>query len=480
MTTQEQPSSTVHFAAPPDDSRERLAAELERRRRYLGIEQADLDRLGAFRDVAVQHVKAVVERFYDTLLGNPETRTHFKTERHIHNVKRTQTLYFSDLFDGKCDVDYLRDRLRVGRTHERIGLDPEWYIGAYCIYMNELLPIVMRHFKDDPEQGIATYRSLVKLICFDMAIAIDTYIEAMAARETAQVKAFVDAITTFSSDLDKSSSEIQGATASQTTAAQEQASGIAEITTTLAQLHLMSGQTLEKAEAVINESDRSIEASRTGARAVEHAVQGMHEIREQVETIAQKIVTLSEQTQQIGDIIASVNEIAEQSKLLALNAAIEAARAGDQGRGFAVVATEIRSLADQSKQATARVRKILGDIQNATNSAVIATEQGTKKVEVGVELANRAGDSIQQLGRSVEGSSGAARLIANASRQQTSGIQQVSDAMSAINQATTSNVAGLRQTEATAMRLRDMTATMQALVRTFSQPKARRHEYKMA
>ncbi|HSN96869.1 MAG TPA: methyl-accepting chemotaxis protein, partial [Candidatus Nanopelagicales bacterium] len=204
------------------------------------------------------------------------------------------------------------------------------------------------------------------------------------------------------------------------------------------------------------------------------------EIRSQVETIAEKIVTLSEQTQQIGDIIMSVNEITEQSKLLALNAAIEAARAGDQGRGFAVVAAEIRSLADQSKQATARVRKILGDIQNATNSAVIATEQGTKKVEVGVQLANRAGETIQLLGRSVEGSAGAARLIANASRQQTSGIQQVSDAMTAINQATTSTVSGLRQTEASSKRLSDMTSTMQDLVRTFSQPKAKRPEYKMA
>ena len=454
--------------------------DLERRRRYLLIEDDDLKRLAEVRDVAAQHSAAVVDRFYEHLLSNKETRAHFRSERHINNVKGTQAQYFSELFLGQCDEAYLKNRLRVGKTHERIGLEPEWYIGAYCIYMNQLMPIIMSHFKDDLDKGIETFQSLVKLICFDMSVSIDTYIEAMAAREAEQVRSFVKAISQFSSDLDTASSEIMDATANQTSAAQQQAAGIAEITTTLSELRQMSGQALEKAEAVIAESDRSIEASTVGAKAVEDAIQGMHEIREQVEAIAQKIVSLSEQTQQIGDIITSVNEIAEQSKLLALNAAIEAARAGDHGRGFAVVATEIRSLADQSKQATARVRKILGDIQAATNSAVIATEQGTKKVEAGVTLANRAGENIHLLGRSVEESAGAARLIANASRQQSAGIPQVAEAMGAINQATTSTVMGLKQTEGSAQKLNQMTNTMNALVATFSRPKVKQAEYKMA
>jgi methyl-accepting chemotaxis protein len=467
-----------HTAA--DSASKSKETDLERRRRYLLISEVDLQRLVAVRDVAAKHAAAVVDRFYEHLLSNPETKAHFRSEKHIRNVKRTQAQYFAELFLGNCDEAYLEDRLRVGKTHERIGLAPEWYIGAYCIYMNQLLPIIMHQFKDDIDLGIATFQSLVKLICFDVAVAIDTYIEAMATREADQVRSFVDAITEFSTDLATASSGILGATANQTSAAQQQAAGIAEITTTLSELRQMSGQVLEKAEKVISESDRSIEASKTGAKAVEDAIQGMHEVREQVETIAQKIVSLSEQTQQIGDIITSVNEIAEQSKLLALNAAIEAARAGDHGRGFAVVATEIRSLAEQSKQATGRVRKILGDIQAATNSAVVATEQGTKKVESGVNLANRAGENIHVLGQSVEESAGAARLIANAARQQSAGIQQVADAMGSINQATVSTVAGLKQTEDSAQKLDHMTNSMNALVATFTKPKVKQAEYKMA
>ena len=97
-----------------------------------------------------------------------------------------------------------------------------------------------------------------------------------------------------------------------------------------------------------------------------------------MEATAENILALAEQAQAIGEIIATVNDIAEQTNLLALNAAIEASRAGEQGKGFAVVAGEVKALADQSKKATAQVRQILGEIQKATNTAVLSTEEGKR------------------------------------------------------------------------------------------------------
>src|SRR6202040_2836592 len=110
---------------------------------------------------------------------------------------------------------------------------------------------------------------------------------------------------------------------------------------------------------------------------------------------------LSEQSQTIGQIIAPVEDLAAQSNLLAVNAAIEAAKAGEYGRGFGVVAQEVKSLAEQSRQATNQVRTILSDIQKATTTAVLATEQGTKAVEVGARQTEVAGESIQALTASV-------------------------------------------------------------------------------
>lgn len=451
-----------------------------RRMRFFLFGEADAKRLEAFKEIAEKHQRAVVDRFYEHMLANEETRRVFQTERHIENLKATQSRYFAELFEGRYDARYLEDRIRVGKTHERIGLEPTWYIGAYSLYMSTLLPIVLEAYRDDEERAVETFSSLIKLICFDMSIAIDTYIAAIAEREASQVESFVSALTDFASNLSDSSSGLLGVTATQTSAAQQQATAIAEVTSTLSELRQTSAQALEKAELVIGESDRSIEASRQGAEAVAASVSAMQQIREKVDAIANKIVSLNEQTQQIGEIISSVNEIAEQSKLLALNAAIEAARAGEQGRGFAVVASEIRSLAEQSKQATVQVRKILGDIQAATSSAVIATEDGTKKVETGLALANRSGEMLKRLGSTVEESAAAARLIANASRQQTAGVQQVADAMSSINEAMSHAVSGLRQSELSLKQLNDTTLRVNELVDSFSQPKVKVPEYRLA
>src|SRR5664280_1631381 len=140
-----------------------------------------------------------------------------------------------------------------------------------------------------------------------------------------------------------------------------------------------------------------------------------------MDSIAQTVVRLSEQSQSIGGIIASVTEIADQANLLAVNAAIEAAKAGEQGKGFAVVAQEIKNLAGQSKQSTLQVRNILNDVQKATSAAVMATEQSSKAVENGVKQSTQAGESIKALAKSVNESIQAATQIVASSQQQVVG-----------------------------------------------------------
>ncbi len=176
----------------------------------------------------------------------------------------------------------------------------------------------------------------------------------------------------------------------------------------------------------------------------------------QLKLLAESIVRLSEQSQAIGEIIATVNDLAEQSNLLAVNAAIEAARAGEQGKGFAVVAQEVKSLAEQSKQATAQVRTILGEIQKATGAAVLATEQGSKAVEAGLKQSGEAGESIRQLAESVTEAAQAATQIAASSQQQMVGMDQVALAMENIRQASLQNVSGTKQAETAAHNLHEL------------------------
>ena len=256
--------------------------------------------------------------------------------------------------------------------------------------------------------------------------------------------------------LSSSSAEILATTSQVASGAAETSSAVSETTATVEEVKQAAQMANQKARTVSDSAQKATQTSQAGRKSVEDTIQEMQRIQEQVESIAESIVQLSEQSQAIGEIIATVNDLAEQSNLLAVNAAIEANKAGEQGKGFVVVAQEIRSLAEQSKQATAQVRTILGDIQKATSSAVLATEQGSKAVKSGVMQSVEAGKTILALSDSVTEAAQAATQIAASSQQQMVGMDQVALAMENIRQASLQNVAGTKQAEAAAQNLHEL------------------------
>jgi methyl-accepting chemotaxis protein len=254
--------------------------------------------------------------------------------------------------------------------------------------------------------------------------------------------------------------EILAASTQQSANATEQSSAVTQTTTTIDEIRAIVRQTAQQASQVAHDSQSALVIARQGTQTVEETVNGMNQIRANVSSIAQTILTLSEQTQAINVIVGTVNELADQSNLLALNAAIEAARAGEQGRSFAVVAQHVRDLAERSKVATTQVREILTDIQKATNAAVLVTEEGTKGVETGARLAGQAGQVIHRIAGEVESGAQANVQMAASAQQQLAGIEQIAQAMSAIQQATTQAMTSVRQTERSAQ---DLTALARSL-----------------
>ena len=252
------------------------------------------------------------------------------------------------------------------------------------------------------------------------------------------------------SGISSATAEILATVSEHTAAANQQSAAIHQTSTTVDEVRAVAEQAAQRAGQVEQVAQSAVSAGQEGAQAVDAILQSMRDIREKVQAIAQDILALSEQTAQIGEITASVSDIADQSNLLALNAAIEAAKAGEQGKGFAVVAAEVRNLAEQSKQATAKVRAILSDIQKATNAAVLATEQGTRGADAGLGLAQRAGDVIGQLGDAIRLAAQSAQQIAASVHQQSVGMDQIAQAMREISQGTTQFVAGARQSQAAA------------------------------
>ena len=267
--------------------------------------------------------------------------------------------------------------------------------------------------------------------------------------------------------IGSSASEILAATTQVASGTAETATAISETTTTVEEVQQAAKLSAQKAKNVADSAQKLAQVSQNGQKAVEETGNVMNRIREQMDSIAQTVVRLSEQSQSIGGIIASVTDIADQSNLLAVNAAIEAAKAGEQGKGFAVVAQEIKNLAEQSKQSTSQVRNILNDVQKATSAAVMATEQGSKAVEAGIKQSVQSGEAIRILAESSNEAIQTSTQIVASSQQQVVGMDQIGVAMQNINQAGTETAVSMVQSEKAAKNLTELGQKLKDLVERF-------------
>lgn len=288
------------------------------------------------------------------------------------------------------------------------------------------------------------------------------------------LNAMIDGLTTVSRQILASSnglfsmlSDLQSAVVAQSSGATEQAAAVNETTVTLEEIKVSSTQTLDKAQQLIEIADRTRREGEQGLGTVAEAIAGMEAVREQMENIAKTILDLSEKTQQIGEITSVVTNLAQQSKMLALNASIEAAKAGEAGKGFAVVAGEVKELAEQSQQSTAQVQKILQDIRHATDRAVMATEEGRKGVDSGVQLVEKSGEVMKKLSEVIHEAGTANQQIVIAVRQEVTGIEQTNSAMSEINKVTANFVNNVVKTKVVAEDLTRVAETLKKIVSVY-------------
>jgi methyl-accepting chemotaxis protein len=268
-------------------------------------------------------------------------------------------------------------------------------------------------------------------------------------------------------NLNSATAEILASTQQQAASTAEQAAAVQQANATMAEISQSGAQISDRARQVASAAENASAASTSGLKSVRGAVAAMENIREQAEAVAGNVVTLSEKTQAVGDIINSVNEIAEQSHLLAVNAAIQAAVAGEHGRSFSVVADEMKNLAGRSKDATVQVRSILGDIQKGITSSVMLTEEAVKRVESGRHQVGIAERTIRELTESIEESIRAFQQIVAGSGQQQIGFEQVTQAFRNIGIATQQTAASTKQMEKAASNLNGLAMQLRESVERY-------------
>lgn len=271
-------------------------------------------------------------------------------------------------------------------------------------------------------------------------------------------------LTFTATTLAESSSEIAATIEEQERTASAQAASVNQTTTTMDELGASSRQSSEQAETAALSAQHVLQLAEQGNQAVNQTLTGMDTLKEKVSAIAQQILRLSEQTSQIGNISQLVTDIANQTNMLALNAAVEAVRAGEHGKGFSVVATEIRKLADQSKQSAQKINQLVADIQNSINSTVMVTDEGTKTVEISVQTTQMTAQTFGGMSQALNNVVLNNQQIALNIKQQAVAIQQVIQAMNTLNQGAKQTADGISQSRIGTQRLNEATKSLKEMV----------------
>lgn len=261
-----------------------------------------------------------------------------------------------------------------------------------------------------------------------------------------------------------SSTEIAVTVEQQERTATQQAASVNQTTTTMDELGTSSRQSAQQATAATNGARQALERVEEGTKAVEKTLQQMAILKEKVEAIAQQIGHLSQQTNQIGNISVLVSELANQTNMLALNAAVEAVRAAEHGKGFAIVASEIRKLADESKKSAQKINVLVQDIQNAINSTVMVTDSGAKTVNSGMTITEKTSATFAAIADAINDVFLNSQNISLNAQQQAAAIQQVVEAMNALNQAAAQTASGISQTKVETQRLNQAALNLKVVV----------------
>ncbi|MGI2901784.1 methyl-accepting chemotaxis protein [Tolypothrix sp. VBCCA 56010] len=246
--------------------------------------------------------------------------------------------------------------------------------------------------------------------------------------------------------------------------ANQQAASVNETTTTMDELKASCRQSSEQAKAAAVAAQQALALAENGTQAVGETLKGMFTLENKVGAIAEQIVNLSEQASQIGSISQIVSDLANQTNMLALNSSVEAVRAGEYGKGFAVVANEIRRLSDQSQKSAEKINLLVSNIQKAINSTVMVTEEGTKTVKTGVQIAQNTDQAFAGVAKAVNHMVFNNQQISLNLKQQLDAIQQVVEAMNAINKGAKETATGISQTRSGTEQLNKAARTLKQMV----------------
>ncbi len=457
--------------------------DLERRLRYANINDATARRLRGFWRIGRLRLPGILNAFYEHVDSEPALAR--MTSGHKDRLKNAQGKHWDNLFSGRFDQSYVEGVYRVGLAHEKIGLEPRWYVAGYQFILNRLTRVAVGAYFWSPYTLWKTLEAVNKAVMMDMELAIFAYQKAIEAESVRQQEAIIasfgaglgalaqgdlthrvtteltgpleklktdfnsavpklqdtlasvvqsiDTISTGAREIEQATDDLSRRTENQAASLEETAAALEQITATVRS----TAQNAGKANSIVNKTKA---AAQNSGQIVEETISAMSQIEQS--------------SKQITDIIGVIDEIAFQTNLLALNAGVEAARAGEAGKGFAVVASEVRALAQRSSQAAKEIKALI----NASSEHVGA----------GVKYVGQSGEALKEIVQEIVEISELVTEIARAAEQQSTGIEEVNSAVGQMDQVTQQNAAMVEQSTAASHHLAGEAHNLASLVNGFN------------
>lgn len=341
---------------------------LRERLRFMQMDDATRSTLREFWQHVQPALPQILDAFYDHVTGVPHLARLVGSD--VSRLKTAQGGHWQRLFEARFDDAYHHGVRTIGKVHNKIGLEPRWYIGAYGLVLRRLIALAGKVYRRKPEQFAAAVGATTTAVLLDMDIAISVYQEELLAERARRQTEVMAAIATFDRDASQMLETIMAAAGELESLARALTEGAQSTAGQLGAIASASEQTAANVQSVAAATEQMSATIAEITRTVAGSAQTASAAVGQAERASGTIQGLNEIAENIGAVVGLINDIAGQTNLLALNATIEAARAGAAGAGFAVVASEVKNLANQTAKATEEIRGQIETIQSSTAGAV--------------------------------------------------------------------------------------------------------------
>jgi len=415
---------TLNTTSDPVTSRDDQGRET--RIRFMRIDARTGELLREFWKIVEPALPTILEGFYNHITREPQLARMIGGD--IPRLKAAQGSHWARLFNGRFDHDYMKGVRSIGLIHNKIGLEPRWYIGGYNFVLGQLAALAVGQYRWKPRHLSEVLAAMNSAVMLDMDLAISVYQEAMLAERQKQQDRITTAIGDFDGQMKSVLSTVGRSAANLQAAANALAASAEQSTQQSTAVAAASEEASTNVQAVASATEELTSSVKEIGRQVSESTRITGVAVEQAGRSGATIQDLAKAAQRIGDVVELINTIAGQTNLLALNATIEAARAGEAGRGFAVVASEVKALAEQTAKATGEIGQQILAIQEATKDSVGTIQEIGATIAAVNEIATAIAAAVEQQGVAT---AEIARNVQEAAR----GTQDVSSNIGGVSQA---------------------------------------------